>query len=279
MKLNEISPYIRFADILSFREARGDAVTYDSRLFYVLRGEAVMEIGGRKMRFCRGNLITFQPETPYRFTPDPEVTLIVFDFDPTLAWSDHSDFLPPCPPERFRAAEAHERSAYSDAPFFSAPVFLEHASFLETKMQEIVLEFRQKRLFFREKSGAIFKELYIDLARSISAGSEEKDVINRILEYVDQHIRESFTNAEIGEALFYNPNYLNRIMIRQTGMSLHRYVLQRRLAVATRLLLTTNEPIGAIASELGFYSASHFSNFFKKAAGVTPARCRKNGAV
>ena len=279
MLLNEMTPYVRFADILTFREKRGLSATYDSRLFYVLRGEAKMELAGRKIPFRRGNLITFPPQTPYYFVPEPEVTLIVFDFDPTLAWARHSDVLPPCPVDRFDGALVHRWSGFSDAPFFSDPVCLEHAAFLETKMQEIVLEFRQKRLFFREKSGAIFKELFIDLARSVSAGTEEKDVINRILEYVDEHLHEPVTNAEIGEALFYNPNYLNRIMLRQTGMSLHHYVLQRRLAIATRMLLTTSASVGEIAAELGFYSTSHFSNFFKKATGVTPARCRKNGAI
>ena len=77
----------------------------------------------------------------------------------------------------------------------------------------------------------------------------------------------------------YNPNYLNRLVLGITGMSLHQYVLQRRLTRAAELLITTQLPVSEIAVNLGFHSASHFSGFFKKATGTTPAQYRKNGAL
>ncbi|MBP5289013.1 MAG: helix-turn-helix transcriptional regulator [Clostridia bacterium] len=279
MTLNDTIPYLRFADRLTFREKRMLSKTYDSRLFYIYRGEAHMELSGRAMDLVRGNLLTFPPNTPYFFTPAPEIELVALDFDLTQAYAEPSTVLPPCPVGAYDPARVHETPTLSDAPILSRPVFLENASFLEARLEEIVLEFRQQRLFFREKGGSLLKNLLFEIVRREMTGEGGKNVIDRVLSYVDEHIGEAITNAGIGEALYYNPNYLNRLMIRQTGMSLHRYILQRRLARATQLLLTTQEPVGEIAAKLGFYSASHFSNFFKRETGISPVRYRKKGTI
>lgn len=276
MTLNEAVPYLRFADLLSFREKRRLSKTYDCRLFYVFRGAAHMEIDGRNYSLCRGNLLLFVPNTPYFFEPSPEIEVIVLDFDYTQLQAEPS-VLPPCPVSLFDETKVHDSPVFSDAAALSGIVFMENASFLEARLEEIIQEFRLQRLFYREKGGSMLKSILFEIMRCELAGGSGKNVIDRILTFVDEHIGEPITNREIGEALFYNPNHLNRLMIRQTGMSLHRYILQRRLARATQLLLTTQEPVGEIASRLGFYSASHFSNFFKQETGISPVRYRKKG--
>ena len=47
---------------------------------------------------------------------------------------------------------------------------------------------------------------------------------------------------------------------------------------AANLLLSTQRPIGEIALSLGFNSASHFSNYFKKEYGFPPQQYR-NGSI
>lgn len=279
MELIQAIPFIRFANTLSFSALRGPSKTYDSRLFYTLKGEAELLIEKETVTLKRGVLVLFQPGTLYQFQPKGEITMAVFDFDFTQEWAARTAFLPPCPAASFVKSAAHGRVSFSDAPSFSHPMILENGAFAESKLQEIIQEFHLRHLFFKEKSSTLFKEVLFDLARTKETGVDAGDVIVRLFQYVDEHIGENVTNGQIGAALFYNPNYLNRLTLRNTGMSLHRYVLQMRLNRATKLLLTTRKPVGEIAAELGFHSASHFSNFFKNATGATPARFRKNGAV
>lgn len=279
MELNQAIPYIRFADTLLFEFQRGPFRTYDGRLLYCQSGGAEVDIGGKTHILSRGALLLFQSDTEYIIRPRQAVTMAVLDFDFTQEYSQRTDFLLPCPPELFDAAQAHAHISFSDTGLFSEPFFLKNASFVEGILQEIIQEFQQKRLFFRGKTSTLFKNLLFELARADQAGSDSRDTVPRVLSYIEQNLSRRFSNAEIGEALNYNPNYLNRLMLQHTGQSLHQYILQRRLTVGANLLLNTRQPISDIAAGLGFNSPSHFSNFFKEKTGMTPNQYRQQGAL
>ena len=279
MELNQLTPFIRYANTLRFTMKRGPSRTYDSRMLYTEDGSAVFRIQGKEYRMKRGDFVLFQSGYEYMILPSPEIRLTVIDFDLTEDFRAHTDFLTPCPTQRFIEADAHPRIRIDDVPRLNEPLYLENAVFLEAMIRSILLEFREKRMRFREMSSVYFKELLTELTRNLETGRDEKGLIRRVFAYADEHYREHITNEMIGEALFYNPNYLNRLMLRETGMTLHRYVLERRLASAKELLFTTKQPIGEIAVQLGFHSASHFSNFFRKETGMTPDSFRRGGAL
>lgn len=279
MELIQCIPWIRFADDLQFLQQRGPSKTYDSRMLYTLKGEASLDLAGSTYRLRHGCCVVFQPGTEYCIRPEESITLTVLDFDFTQDYSSRLAFLPPCPADRFCPSLSHKAVAFDDAPELNGPLFLEKAFFLEPILQNIVSEFHNKQAFFRSKSSALFKEALVELVRTRQGGTELQPVMGQLQQYIDTNISRHITNRELGEALGYNPNYLNRLVLGSTGMCLHQYVLQRRLNRATGLLVTTELPVGEIAANLGFYSASHFSGFFKKATGTTPAQFRKNGAL
>ena len=279
MELIQSVPYIRFANNLPISAVRGYSKTYDCRMFYTVSGEAGLELDGQAYTLERGCLVLRQPGVCYRISPKEQLLLAVFDFDFTQAYSGHTEFLVPCPARRFDPRQAHAYVEFSDAPILNAPLFLENVSFLEPLIQKIVREFQNKQLYWQSACSTYFKELLCEIVRSHHAGGDPRGLMQKILPYIDENIRRPITNKELGEAIGYNPNYLNRLMLRHTGLSLHQYVLQRRPMLASGLLVTTQQPISEIAANLGFHSSSHFSNYFKKATGMTPAQCRKNSAL
>lgn len=279
MELIHSVPWIRFADNLHFAAQRGPSKTYDCRMLYTLKGEASLEMAGSTYHLHHGCAVLFQPGTQYCITPSESVTLTVLDFDYTQAYSSRVAFLPPCPADSFCPGQAHECVYFSDAQELNAPVYLEQAFFLEPVLQSIVSEFRNKHAYFREKISALFKDALIGIVRTCQRANDLQDITGQLQQYIDSNITRRITNRELGEVMGYNPNYLNRLVLGITGMSLYQYVLQRRLNRAAELLLTTQQPVSEIAMNLGFHSASHFSGFFKKVTGTTPAQYRKNGAL
>ncbi|MBR5739446.1 MAG: helix-turn-helix domain-containing protein, partial [Lachnospiraceae bacterium] len=248
MKLISLTPFIRFADILRFTRKRGPSRTYDSRMLYCLSGRAKFDIDGKHYVLTHGTFVLFQPGPRYVIQPDPDVTLAVFDFDYTDEFRDHTAFLVPCPAASYEPGKKHPVIFVEDVPALSEALVLPNASVLEPLIRKIISEFREKRVRFREIASSCFKELISELTRNLETGRDEKNVTDRILAYVEDHLGEAITNEAIGKELFYNPNYLNRVLLQKTGMTLHQYVLERRLQSAKTLLFTTDRPIGDIAA-------------------------------
>lgn len=74
-----------------------------------------------------------------------------------------------------------------------------------------------------------------------------------------------------------SPAYFSRRFKQQVGMSWSDYVRTHRLHLARRRLLDTDQSIAAIASELGFATASHFGELFHRRFGMTPGEYRQAG--
>lgn len=80
---------------------------------------------------------------------------------------------------------------------------------------------------------------------------------------------------ELAILMEYNSDYLNRVVKRQTGMSLMAYGQIFCLREAERLLLETSKSIAEIVSGLGFSNRSYFYRIFEKKYGMTPKEYRR----
>ena len=274
MELIHANPFVRFADKLSFSFQRGPSKTYDCRLLYGLDGRASVEIAGETYSVRHGGLIIFQPGTEYTIYPEQQTELIVLDFDFTQDYSNVATSMIPCPANAFLPEQAHPCVSFSDAELFDEPVCFDNVTFIEPTLREIVSEFQEKRLYYTGKTSTLLKSVLFELARYSKLDSKSNLLVTQIMHYIDANISGQITNGDLGVYFNYNPNYLNRLMLRHTGKTLHKYVLQQRIALSLKLIQTTNMTIAEIAMHLGFNSPSHFSYCFKKEMGFSPMQFR-----
>ncbi len=108
-------------------------------------------------------------------------------------------------------------------------------------------------------------------------GGEEKDVheiVGKAKRYINQHLSEDLSVANIAEILYVSPNYFSRLFKRVTGQGCNEYIVRKRIEKACVLLETTNFNTGKIAGMVGYNDTNYFSMTFKKHCGESPTRYR-----
>lgn len=99
-------------------------------------------------------------------------------------------------------------------------------------------------------------------------------VLRNIQAYIEQHLSEPLTLAELALEAGLSEFHFARMFKQSTQMAPHQYVMQRRMARAETLVRHSPLSLTDIAMACGFSSASHFSNRFKATMGMTPSQLR-----
>lgn len=106
-------------------------------------------------------------------------------------------------------------------------------------------------------------------------GSRYSTTIHQVIEFIDTHLSEPITLEQIAAAVYHNANYLSGLFKRETGESMHNYIIKRRIEEAEYFVRHSSDPIADIASFYQFCSQSHFVQCFRRLTGETPSACRK----
>ncbi|WP_437354145.1 helix-turn-helix domain-containing protein [Neorhizobium petrolearium] len=98
---------------------------------------------------------------------------------------------------------------------------------------------------------------------------------SRIRDYIHEHFLDKLTTAELAKICGLSPGHFTQAFIRTFGLPPYRYVLERRLDFAEKLLTTTDMPMTDVAFLSGFSSQSHLSNLMRTSRNKTPSQLRK----
>lgn len=96
----------------------------------------------------------------------------------------------------------------------------------------------------------------------------------RVTDFIEAHLGEQLSITELAEEVGLSPHHFSRCFTVSFGQPPHRYVLQRRIEAARKMLMFSSRPIAEIAVDLGFYSHAHFTRVFREHSGMTPTRAR-----
>lgn len=99
---------------------------------------------------------------------------------------------------------------------------------------------------------------------------------HNVLAYIDDHLCEHLTLAELARVMHLQPNYFSNLFCSRFGMPPLRYLQHRRIERAQFRLHGTSASVAEIAAELGFCDQFHFSRVFHTVAGCSPLQYRKN---
>lgn len=278
MNLNDLNPYIRFAEKIRIRSSICPAIVHDCRLFYTLSGMGDI-VSDNKRYPMKENSLFFCPEnTIYAFVTEG-FSLVSLNFDLTQSNASITEPMPPVPVTR-TDLKVHTtlhpaKGTEADDTFADSCIYVENGEKYLDVLKDILMEFKLRKIFFREISGAALKGLLTSLARSQTLPEENLvNVVSQTLDYINAHFGEPITNDQLAKIAGYHPYHLNRIFLKHTGQTLHQYVLASRIRESKNMLLNSELPLSDIAEQCGFNSVAHFSSYFKQISGRSPSQYR-----
>lgn len=244
----------------------------DCRILYFVSGKGRFIIDDVSYPLTAGTLALINAGCVYRLELESQLEMIALNFDYTFDRSHITSFLELVPLEQ---ADQVRGEPIEDCPALSSTLILQDMSYLQGTLENIISVYQTQRLYFREETACLVKELLITLARStLLSHSKTNAIANQLIRYLQENYREELTSDIIAARFNYHAYHINRIMRNATGTTVHKYLINYRISVSKNLLGNTTMSIDQIAAEVGFKNVSYFSNSFKKVVGCCPSTYR-----
>lgn len=99
--------------------------------------------------------------------------------------------------------------------------------------------------------------------------------LKRVLAHIEEHIGTDLSLEDISRIAGVGSSYLQTLFRNSMGMSVHRYVIQRRVERAKELLVQDHLSMPDIAEAVGFSDQSHMARQMRRILNVTPRFFRR----
>jgi AraC family transcriptional regulator len=101
--------------------------------------------------------------------------------------------------------------------------------------------------------------------------------LRHALEYIEANLSENVRLADVAIASAASVSSLTRGFKASLGVSPHNWLLNRRIALAQRLIYDSNTPLSEVAASCGFADQSHLTRVFMRKVGSSPAAWQRKG--
>lgn len=103
--------------------------------------------------------------------------------------------------------------------------------------------------------------------------------IQTAIQYIEDNITNELKVEDIAKRSYMSTYYFQKGFAFLCGMSIGEYIRKRKLSLAGKDIISTNEKIIDIAMKYGYDSPDSFTKAFIRFHGVTPTAVRKDGAM
>lgn len=278
MLVREIQPYIRLAHSFSDAEfIKKTACTADNRLFYILEGSCDIAVNHTTHTAQPSSVLLLPRGTSYKLSKTP-AKVIGINFDYRFDENTNTRLLHPMFENQIRTPLDIEQH-FEDAPALEKPIILHEADSLYPKLHEICEVFEKQKLYADRICAGLLIAVISEILLLQAAPQQNENLVDAVIDFIAENYTRTLNNTAIGNKFGYHPNYINRLFVKQTGLSLHRYILNFRISQAVTQLFYTKLSLSEIAQSCGFPDYAYFSRVFKQQHGISPSEYRKKAPL
>lgn len=226
-------------------------------LEYVVSGSGFVECNGKRESVCKGDVYLLLPENKHSYGADRH--------DPyEKIWINISSdlFL-----SYIYAYSLNEQTVYH----VGESILPEFEQLLTTAQTQITNENVQIEL-----SKIVFSIIASLVPAKNNAISPSNAFTKRVHDVLSGQVYGKPTIKELAKKLCVSESYLIRQFKSVYGVTPYKFLLNKKIETAKKLLTFTNKNITKIAEELGFDNEHYFSDIFKQKTGHSPSAYRKN---
>ena len=260
-------------EIFHYRDPRPNPVEVHHHDFYevycLLQGEVEYWVDGRVIRMAAGDLLLINPMELHRPILDSESKL----YERIVLWIDR-EYL-----ENLHAGELRLSCCFDTSLpthiHLIRPTASQRSSFA-AQMGELVREYYSDEFGSDLCAYGMFLQMMVQLNRMAlhtQASQEEtrplSGVVQRVREHISENLAEPLTLESLAERFYVSKYYLSHAFSKEMGISIHRYIMLRRLLQA-RQMLVAGRLAGQVCRECGFSDYTSFYRAFKSEYGISP---------
>jgi AraC family transcriptional regulator len=94
-------------------------------------------------------------------------------------------------------------------------------------------------------------------------------------DFIDSNFSERLSLSMIANMAYLSEHHFLRLFKKTFNETPHQYITRKRLELAKKLILTTEQPITDICMQVGFENPSSFTRLFRQRVGLTPESYRR----
>lgn len=132
----------------------------------------------------------------------------------------------------------------------------------------------------RNKSSILLMSLIYEILDSAARENESKNdsvkpLMQKTIDYINANIGSAITVDSVCEYLNYSRDYISKLFLSSYGITIKKYIDNKKIAISKQLLLTSKMSLGQISAALGFDDAGQFYKFFKYHEKISPTEFRE----
>lgn len=145
---------------------------------------------------------------------------------------------------------------------------------IEDIFNKLTLCWNEKQPGYEFISRTLLQQLLIAIFQNVKKQNRNYATslkVNKIIQYMNQHITDNIKLADLSEITQLSPTYLSKVFKETTGYSIMEFFNRIKIDKAKDLLIENNRKIKEVSREVGFSDEFYFSRVFKKIEGISPS--------